>query len=407
MPDKLLTQLFRSEFSKMVAVIGRLLGLEHIDVAEDIAGDAFLVATEKWREEGIPPNPQGWLYTVARNKAYDHLRRQDVFRSKVAKSIGSHEAVETGVDLFTEPGVEDAQVRMLFAVCHPAITGEAQIGLALRVLCGLTTEEIAEAFLTTSDTISKRLYRAKAKLKDANISLDIPQGKALAARIANVLHIIYLLFNEGYHSATGNQLLRRDLCLEALRLGLLLTKNALTDTPEGNALVALMCFHASRFSARGTSGVVLYDDQDETNWDSELMRLGNYYLNMSARGNVVSAYHLEAGIARWHCQKEDTAEKWEGILQLYNQLLQVNYSSRAALNRTYALYKVAGRQAALGEALKLKLETDHFYHALLAELYMATNKDKAHTHLQIAIRLAKSAGDKDVLQQKLRVSKVK
>ncbi len=396
---QLITQLYRSEFAKMVAVTGRLLGLQHIDVAEDIVSDTFLIAAEKWSDNSVPPNPEAWLYTVARNKTQDFLRRHNVFTGKIAPALKTENTAITDEDPFTDHAIRDSQLRMLFAVCHPAIAVEAQIALALRILCGLTVDEIAVAFFTNKETITKRLYRAKAKLNETGLSLEMPSDRTLPERMEGVLHIIYLLFNEGYRSSAGDSVLRKDLCLEALRLGILLTKYPATDLPATNALIALMCFHASRFDARDDTA--LYDDQDETLWDSELIKLGTYYLHLSAKGDKITRYHLEAAIARWHCTREDSHEKWDGILQLYNQLLQINYSPRIALNRTYAYYKVYGNDAALAEALKLKMESDHFYHALLGELYKTVNKARSKEHFQQALALARSEADRKIILIKL------
>ena len=196
---------------------------------------------------------------------------------------------------------------MLFAICHPAIASEDQIGLALRILCGFGIDEIAEAFLSNKDTINKRLYRAKEKLRTENIRMELPPEHQIACRLDNVLHIIYLLFNEGYYSKTQNQILRKDLCLEAMRLCIMLTEYEPTNLPKTNALLALMCFHASRFDARQTNGsfLVLYEQQNEELWDVALIGQGMHYLNLAAEGEEISSYHLEARIAWWHCIRED------------------------------------------------------------------------------------------------------
>ena len=218
-----------------------------------------------------------------------------------------------------------------------------------------------------------------------------------------MLHIIYLLSSEGYYSSTQNQLLRKDLCFEALHLALLLTQFSKTNQPRTNALIALMYFHASRFEARqnGNNYAILYEDQDESLWDQDLIGQGRYFLDLSARGNEVSPYHSEAGIVFWNCQKEETREKWENILQHYNLLLQMNYSPIVALNRTYALYKARGRQAAITEAEKLSLTNNHFYFTLLGELYAGFDKDKVMTHFQEALSLAKTPTDKQSIQKKM------
>jgi RNA polymerase sigma-70 factor (ECF subfamily) len=255
---------------------------------------------------------------------------------------------------------------MLFALCTPSIASEAQISLALRILCGFGIDEIAEAFLSNKETINKRLFRAKEKLRSEDIHLELPAEPEIPARLDTVLHIIYLLFSEGYYSQNPNRTLQKELCWEAMRLGILLTEYELTNQPKTNALMALMCFHSSRFDARQTSEeeIILYAQQDESRWDTDLIRRGMQYLALSATGEQLSSYHLEARIAYWHCIKEDTPEKWEEILQLYNQLLMINYSPGVALNRTFALYKANGREQAMTELKKLKMEGNYFYTVL-------------------------------------------
>jgi len=370
MPIEPLKELFQQEFAKMVAVISNLFGLEHIETAEDIVGDTFLTAAEEWETKGMPPNPTAWLYTVAKRKTIHLFRRRDIFEHKVLPAIrvtSGQGGDPAAFDIdFSPQHIRDSQLQMLFAICTPAIVSEAQIGLALRILCGFGIDEIAEAFLTNKETINKRLFRAKEKLRAENIRLGLPPESQIPARLDNVLHIIYLLFSEGYYSQTQNRVLQKELCWEAIRLGVLLTEYEGTNQPKTNALLALMCFHASRFNARqpGKERVILYDKQDERLWDTELIRQGMQYLTLSATGNQLTSYHLEARIASWHCIKEDTPEKWEEILQLYNQLLMVNYSPGVALNRTFALYKANGREEALIELEKLKLEGNHFYNVL-------------------------------------------
>jgi RNA polymerase sigma-70 factor (ECF subfamily) len=370
MPNEPLKELFQQEFAKMVAVISNLFGLQHMGTAEDIVSETFLTAAEEWEAKGIPPNPTAWLYTVAKRKTIHLFRRREIFERKVLPAIRAAAGREDDpewIDIdFSPEHIRDSQLQMLFAVCTPAIVSEAQIGLALRILCGFGIAEIAEAFLTGKETINKRLFRAKEKLREADIRLELPSASEIPARLDNVLHIIYLLFSEGYYSQTRNRVLQKELCWEAIRLGVLLTQYELTNRPKTNALLALMCFHASRFDARqpGEAEVILYDQQDEHLWDADLIRRGMQYLALSATGEQLSSYHLEARIASWHCIKEDTPGKWEEILQLYNQLLMVNYSPGVALNRTFALYKANGLEQALIELEKLNLEGNYFYNVL-------------------------------------------
>jgi len=399
-----LKHLFQQEFSKMVAVISKLFGLEHIEMAEDIVSETFLQASETWGVKGMPPNPTAWLYTVAKHKTLYQFRRNKIFENKVVPEWVAQETDQQGVEVgFSKEEIKDSQLRMLFAVCNPAIASEAQIGLALRILCGFGIDEIADAFLSNKETINKRLFRAKEKLRTENVKMELPGVTEIASRLDNVLHIIYLLFTEGYYSKTQDQILRKDLCLEALRLGLMLTEYAPTNQPQTNALMALMCFHASRFDARqtGEASMVLYEQQDEQLWDRQLIHQGVYFLGLSAAGHELTSYHLEARIAYWHCVKEDTPEKWQEILALYDHLLRVNYSPSVALNRAFALFKVRGAQAALAEAEQLSLDDNHFYFLLMGELYAGIDRQKAKDYWQKACGMAKTQTEKQGIQQKI------
>lgn len=400
-----LKHLFQQEFSKMVAVISKLFGLQHIEIAEDIVSETFLQATETWDSKGVPANPTAWLYAVAKQKTLYHFRRNKIFEKKIVPALISQEEKELPAiePDFSMQNIKDSQLQMLFAICDPAIASEAQIGLALRILCGFGIDEIAEAFLSNKEAINKRLFRAKEKLRAEKVQLEMPPPDQLAKRLDNVLHIIYLLFSEGYYSKTQNQVLRQELCIEALRLGILLADNETTNLPKTNALIALMCFHASRFNARLASdqSLTLYDQQDETLWNQSMIGQGINFLDRSLQGHEISSYHLEARIAYWHCIKDDSREKWEDILQLYNQLLMVNYSPGVALNRTYALYKVYDAESALIEAEKLKLDNNHFYFVLLGELYKTIDKTKAKSHFQKAFSLAKTDAEKTLIREKM------
>jgi len=389
----------------MVAVISKLYGLQHIEIAEDIVTETFLVATETWEHKGIPLNPAAWLYVVAKQKTLQYFRRNKIYAENVMPqlSLQQQEYEEMAELNFSHQNIKDSQLQMLFAICTPAIASEAQIGLALRILCGFGIDEIADAFLSNKETINKRLFRAKEKLRNEKIQLELPPESEIPRRLDSVLHIIYLLFSEGYYSKTQNEILRKDLCIEAMRLGLMLTEYSKTDRPKTNALIALMCFHASRFNARqtGQEALILYEQQDVTLWDQVLINQGIHFLNLSTQGNEMTSYHLEARIAYWHSQKEDTHEKWENILQLYNQLLLINYSPIVALNRTYALYKANGRYAALIETEKLKLDNNHFYYLLLGELYKTIDNVKAKSNYESAKALAKTQTEKLGIQEKI------
>jgi RNA polymerase sigma factor (sigma-70 family) len=402
--DDLIPHLFRTEYSKITSVLCKLFGFEHIEIAEDIASDTFLLAAETWGMKGLPDNPVAWLYAVAKNRAKDLLKRNAIFLEKVSAEIrkSGTEIKEIEIDL-SPKNINDSQLQMMFAICNPLIPIEAQIGLSLRILCGFSIEEIADAFLTNKETINKRLFRAKEKLRQEKVNIELPSASETDKRLETVLTTLYLLFNEGYYSISKNTTLRKDLCLEATRLAYLLIENNGTNKPAVNALLSLMCFHASRFDARvnPNGDAVLYEEQDTTLWNRELILQGEFFLNKAASGNTISKYHLEAAIAYWHTAKQDTKEKWDNILQLYNRLLVIEYSPMAALNRTYALARAISKEDAIIEAEKLKLTTNHIYYSLLGYLYTGIDNETAIANLNIALKLAKSATDKAMIMKSI------
>ena len=400
----LIPHLFRTEYRKIVSVLCYRFGFEHIETAEDIVSDTFLTATESWSMKGIPENPTAWLYTVAKNKTKNYLRHHAIFEQKLVNQIQIEAEKETEIDLdLSDKNINDSQLAMMFTICDPVISKEAQIALALSLLCGFGVQEIADGFLTGKDTIYKRLKRAKEKLKEAGIKIEQPKVTAINQRLETVLTTLYLLFSEGYYSVSNDATLRKDVCAEAMRLNYLLISNTITDLPAANALFALMCFHASRFDARtdadGTP--VLYEEQDEKLWNRELIDQGIYYLNRASTGNTLSKYHLEAAIAYWHTHKADSAEKWENILQLYNQLLILEYSPIIAMNRTFALAKTNGKTAAIAEAEKLELNDNHLYFSLLGNLYSGIDNEKALKHFKTATDLAVTEADKKMIDKSI------
>ena len=401
---ELIPHLFRTEYRKIVSVLCKQFGIQYIEIAEDIVSDTFLLASETWGLKGLPKNPAAWLYSVSRNKAIDFLRRNRIFNSKISPEFkqSEHSNMDIDIDLSNE-NINDSQLQMMFAICHPCISTEAQIGLSLSLLCGFGVEEIADAFLTNKEVVYKRLARAKEKLRNEGVVIEMPDDIEINARLDAVLTTVYLLFSEGYYSASVNTTLRKDLCIEAMRLMLMLVENEQTNTPAANALLSLMCFHSSRFEARINQygELILYGEQDERLWNTELIEKGIYYLERASRGNQLTKYHLEAAIAYWHTHKRDSKEKWENILQLYNRLLQIEYSPIVALNRTYALSKANTREEAIIEAEKLPLEGDHLFHALLANLYTGIDKTKALYHLHKALALAKTASDKKIINDNI------
>lgn len=400
----LIPQLFKTEYRKIISVLCKLFGIVHIEIAEDITNDTFLLASETWGVKGIPENPTAWLYTVAKNKTKDYFKRHKIVEEKIIPALKHNEkqSEEFEVDL-SHKNITDSQLQMIFTICNPLIPAEAQIGLALRILCGFGIEEIAQAFLTNKETINKRLFRAKEKLRTENIRIELPTENNVNQRLETVLTTLYLLFNEGYHSSTQKTHLRKELCLEAMRLNYFLIENETTNKPTVNALMALMCYHASRFEARTneTGEPILYDQQDRTLWNEELISKGNYFLIESARGNELSKFHLEANIAYWHSSKIENPKKWDNILQAYNQLLLIEYSPITALNRTYALAQVKGKETAIIEAEKLNLTDNHFYFSLLGYLHTDLDDAKAISYFEMALQKAKTENDKSLLNKKL------
>ncbi|MNS57473.1 RNA polymerase sigma factor SigX [compost metagenome] len=408
---ELIPNLFRTEYQKIVSVLCSLFGIQHIEVAEDIVSDTFLTASETWAIKGIPENPTAWLYTVAKNKTKNYLTRNNVFETKIVTEIKHNTPLnnpEIDIDL-SDQNIADSQLAMIFTVCNPCNSEEAQIALALNLLCGFGINEISDAFLSNKEVIYKRINRAKEKLKEENIKIQHPSNSEIKDRIQTVLKTIYLLYSEGYYSISQNTTLRKDLCAEAMRLTYLLIQNESTNLPQTNALMALMCFHSSRFDARtGLNGeIILYEDQDQSLWNKELIDRGTYFLSQSSTGNTLSKYHLEAGIAYWHTIKKETIEKWQNILELYNNLIILEYSPIVALNRTYALSKVKGKEEAIKEAEKLNLTDNHFYYSLLGNLYSEIDIKKALQHFETAMHLAKTASDKNIISKNIEQLKLK
>lgn len=402
--EPLIPHLFRTEYRKIVSVLCRHFGFREIELAEDIASDTFLVATQAWGIEGLPPNPAGWLYNTAKNKAKNYLHRQSIYEEKVLPQILTEAGTDSAFHVeLTQESITDSQLQMLFVVCHPVISEESQVGLALRILCGFGIQEIADAFLTTKDVINKRLTRAKERLREANICIEMPAQADIDMRLESVLTTIYLLFNEGYYSVSQDHKLRKDVCMEAMRLCTMLLENNATNRPQVNALMAMMCFHASRFDARtdASGALVLYDEQDPDLWNADLIGNGGAFLQSAAKGDRVSRYHLEAGIAYWHTRKEDSPEKWSSIVYYYDQLLKLHYSPVAALNRAFAVSKWKGKAEAIRETEALALEDSHFYFALLGEVYDGIDPEKALANLQNALRLARTAADQQAIRKRI------
>jgi RNA polymerase sigma factor (sigma-70 family) len=402
--------LFRYEAGKMAAVLTRLLGFNSLDAAEDIVQDTLLQAMSTWKIKGIPENPAAWLYTVAKRKAIDVIRQHKIHEqhhTAINLALKSEwTLVPTVNQLFLENEIEDSQLRMMFACCHPSIPYESQIALTLKTLCGLSIAEIANSFLTTNETITKRLYRAREKIREENISLEAPIPAHLPGRLHSLLHSLYLLFNEGYNSSHPNELIRHDLCGEAMRLCLLLVKNPVTSNPSANALLALMCFQASRAEARMHSdgSIILLKDQDRSRWSQPLIKKGKFYLERAAIGPEVSEYHIEAAIAGSHsCAATFKDTDWSEILRLYSILANVKPGPIIELNKAIALGYAHSPSAGLAALLDIKeLENHYLRHAAIGDFYTELgNKKQARFHYEHAQKLTSSIAEKNLLQAKI------
>ena len=335
----------------MVAHLTRLLGPAHIDLAEETVQEAMLRALQTWPYEGVPENAGGWLFRVAHNAAIDAVRRNQLLHEKsdaiVAELTRSASAPADTQDL--EEQLRDDELRLIFMCCHPDISRESSVALSLKTVGGFSVREIARAFLADDAAIAQRLVRAKSQVRDRHLTLDMPRGPELKRRLASVLDVLYLMFNEGYTAHEGEDLIRRDLCFEALRLGCLVAASSIA-IPQVHALVALMAFQAARLSARvdDAGDLVLFEFQDHSRWDQDLIGLGFHHFDRSMAGDEVSEYHAQAAIAATYARAPDAQSiDWPTILKLYDQFLAINPSPVVALNRAVAVGKVEGPIAAL------------------------------------------------------------
>lgn len=414
--NQLTDHLFRHEAGKMVAVLTKIFGTENLQTSEDVIQQTFIDAIQIWAVKGIPDNPSGWLFRVAKNKAIDIIRRNkhsvqyDFSDDERVLLTSEYTLAATMDNLWTDNAVQDDMLQMMFACCHDDISQENQITLILKTLCGFSTSEIAKAFLTSEDTISKRIYRTKEFFRKRKIKMVLPPTPELPQKTRSVLNAIYLLFNEGYNSTQSENLIRKDLIEEAQLLCQLLTENQHTQTPESFALMALMCFHSARSDSRlsDTGAIILLEHQDRSTWNQPLISRGNHYLLQAAFGNAISSYHIEAAIAYEHCIAPNyEATNWERILQLYDWLYQSNPTEIIALNRIVIIHKIKGAATALTELQELanlqKLDNYYLYHSLLGLIYSELNKpEQASLHYQKALRLTKSEQEKNLIRKKLK-----
>jgi len=385
---------FRRELGRLVSILSRRFGFHRMELCEDAAQTALLLATQAWSSK-LPDDPGAWLYRVAHNHVLDELRREKRDERYLAEVQGGYAQQE----------IHDDVLRLLFVCADPAIPPESQLVLALKTLCGFSVEEIALRLFQGKDAVNKRLQRARERLREhAEVQSIDPE------RVHSVLHMLYLLFNEGYSSAQPDRVIRRELCDEALRLALMLRDDPAGALPETDALVALMCFHAARFDARvdGMGGLLLLEEQDRSRWDGELGTRGLAHLTRSARGETLSRYHIEAGIAAEHCLAPSYADtNWAEIVRLYEVLERIAPSPLNVLNRAIALAEQQGPDAGLAalEAFEAPswLLGYYLWDATLGELHRRRgDRDQALAHTKRALAAAPTNPEKALLERRLR-----
>jgi RNA polymerase sigma-70 factor (ECF subfamily) len=406
----LVEHFFRREAGRLVSVLTRFFGWRNFDLVEETVQATLLDALQSWRVRGVPDNPSAWVHRVAKNKVLDALRREKISRRAMREWGFTHANQDTAIDeLFLETEIEDSQLRMIFACCHSRLARENQIALTLKTLCGFGHSEIARALLLTQETIKKRLQRATADLVAHEVLLDPPAASELVKRLDAVHQVLYLIFNEGYSTSKGESAIRADLCEEAARLCYLLCSHRHCSTPTTLALMALMLFHAARLDARldHQGYVLLMEDQDRGKWDRRLIRRAEQFLDRSAEGTTISPFHLEAGIAFYHCSAKSYEEtNWPAILRLYDALLQIHRSPVYLLNRAIVVAQIKGPRAgirALDEVGKNdSLRHYHLFDATLGELYRrAGEMDEARRYFTLARQKTSSPSDHEIIDRRL------
>jgi RNA polymerase sigma factor (sigma-70 family) len=410
---RLVEHLFRQEAGKIVSALTGIFGLRNLELVEDAVQEALLKALRQWSYGKIPPNPAAWLMQVAKNQALDMLRRNTRFQEReeeIAAVLLQHPALSAQPAItFTTEEIRDDQLRMIFACCHPELASENQAALTLKTLCAFSVGEISRAFLTSPETVAKRLTRARDRLRKAAVPFEIPTGPELSNRLDSVLDVLYLLFNEGYNASHGEDVIRRDLCDEAIRLATLLQEHPAGDEPRTHALLALFLLQAAHFPARidASGDILLLPEQDRTRWDQEMIAKGLSHLNRSASGEEASVFHLQAGIAACHCTAKRYEETdWARILSLYDLLSTISDSPVIALNRAVAVARVRGPAAGLKAVAEIKnreaLQNYYLFYAVLAEFCLKSKRyGEAEDNYRHALTLTSLPAEQSFLREGL------
>ncbi len=405
--NEIITQLYHKMYGKLVSYITSIIGFHHLETAEDIAQDTLTDAFTAWKKTTMPNKPEAWLFKVAKNKTVNYIKRQ-----KIQEKVYNHTFLEQ--DDFTDANgvnelIEDSMLRVMIACCHPSISSENQITLILKALCGFSRKEISTALLTKEETIKKRLVAVKKQVITQNIKLEMPENTNLNKRLDMVCTCLYLLFNEGYNSTHSKEIIRKEMCLEAMGLCRLIA-HKIEDYPKAKALMALMCFHTARFDSRidDKGAIILFQYQDREVWSNELIDAGIKYLSSSQNNKELSSYHIEAAIAAEHCfAKSFENTNWQYIYSLYEKLYELKKNPIIQLNLAIISSRLDGVGSSIKKLNLLKVESKplssyYLLYATLGELYK-TNGDKENAKLnyQYAFTLTHSEKEKDFLQQKI------
>ncbi|MGD8306758.1 MAG: sigma-70 family RNA polymerase sigma factor [Ignavibacteria bacterium] len=412
--NKLINQLFRNKAGQLISTLTRIFGTENIDLAENVVQEAFLKACQKWPYNGIPDNPSAWLTTVAKNNALNMIKREKAFNQKEADIVTWYKSV---VNDSVQPEIDDAisiddQLKMIFICCNPILSKKAQVCLTLKTVGGFSVGEIARAFLSNVTAVQKLLTRAKQKIRDEKIPFGLPSPFILSKRVDSVIDILYAIFNEGYSAYSGEELIRKELCDEAIRLTSLFLHETFAHFPKIptiKALLALMLLHSSRIPARldESSNMILLAEQNRVLWDKQLIAKGLKYLSESASGNELSTYHLEAHISACHAiAKTYEDSDWKQILQLYDDLMKLDPNPVIELNRIVALSMVKGPEDGLKELEKLstnsKLKDYYLLPATFADFYYRlSNKEQAKYYYLKALNLTENQTEKRFIKKKM------